>query len=185
MIDDGDVSKSTIRLLAFQALKHWPTKPLFCLLYDDDVIVRSAAARELHGRGEAETFERLKGCLADSRHYVREICAFTLGQLRTPEMPFREESIPLLMELLDDTDTEVRATAVSSFGHLFSHDMPKDVESRLISMIDDSDEDVRASIAFALGSSSGSQEARAALKVVSDSLCMGHSRFNDAYLTLR
>ena len=125
MIDDGDVSKSTIRLLVFQALKHWPIKPLFCLLYDEDCIVRSAAACELHHRGDADTFERLKGCIADSRPYVREMGAFTLGQLGTPERPFREESIPLLMELLDDTDAEVRATAVSSFGHLFSGDMQR------------------------------------------------------------
>ncbi len=157
MIDDADYSNSTIRLLVFQALKHWGSKPLFSLLFDEDYIVRSAAARELQTRGEQETFHNLKDQLTDSRGYVREIFAFILGQLGTPERPFKQESIPLLMNMLDDDDDEVRAASVCALGHLFSHDMPEDVEVRLSSMVDDSAEDVRGCLAFALGNSSGSR----------------------------
>ncbi len=163
MIDDADYSNSTIRLLVFQALKHWDTKPLFSLLFDEDCIVRSAVARELQTRGDEETFQNIKDHLTDSRYYIREICAFTLGQLGTPERPFKQESIPLLMNMLKDINAEVRAATVCALGHLFSRDMPQQVESVLISMIDDSAEEVRGCLGFALGNSSGSKNAIGAL----------------------
>ena len=163
MIDNPDHSTSTIRLLVFQALKSWKTNALFSLLSDEDYIVRSAAARELQTRGEEETFLKLKTLVGDQIAYVREITAFTLGQLGTPEYPFKEQSILLLEEFLSDDDSEVRAAAVAAFGHLCSDGMPKEVEKQLVVMVDDQSEEVRECLAFALSSSSGSETVVATL----------------------
>jgi len=163
MIDNPDYSTSTIRLLVFQALKHWETKALFSLLSDEDYIVRSATARELQTRGEEDTFQNLKDLAEDPIAYVREIAAFTLGQLGTPEYPFREQSIPLLQEFLSDDDSEVRAAAVAAFGHLCTDSIPEGVEKKLVEMVVDQSEEVRECLAFTLGSSSGSEEVVAAL----------------------
>ena len=170
MIDLPDYSKSTIRLLVFQALKHWDTDALFSLLSDEDCIVRSAAARELQTRGDEEIFHNLKKGLADSRPYLREICAFTLGQFGTPAKPFKEESIPLLLNMLSDIDAEVRAASVCALGHLFSNDMPEHIESKLVSMVGDGAKEVRGCLAFALGNSSGSEKVIAALNLLKNDI---------------
>jgi HEAT repeat protein len=171
MIDDPDYSKSTIRLLVFQALKEWDTKPLFHLLFDEDYIVRSAVARELQTRGEEKIFHKLKNLVKDPRSYVREICAFTMGQLGTPAMPYKEESIPFLQNMLADNNAEVRAAAVCAFGHLCSDAMPEVVESQLILMADDKNEEVRKCVAFALGSSSGSKDVITTLNRLKNDHC--------------
>jgi HEAT repeat protein len=158
MIDDPDYTNSTIRLLAFQALKHWETKAIFPLLSDEDYVVRSAAARELQIRGGEDTFEKLQNLVGDPVSYVREIVAFALGQLGTPNFPYKEQSIPLLLNLLSDDDFEVRAAAVAAFGHLGIDGMPEVVEEQLVAMVDDQSEDVRECLACALGSSSGSEK---------------------------
>lgn len=163
MIDNPDYSTSTIRLLVFQALKHWETKALFSLLFDEDCIVRSAAARELQTRGEEETFKKLKTLTDDPVSYVREISAFTLGQLGTHEFPFKEQSIPLLQKLLSDADFEVRAAAVAAFGHLGTDGKAEVIEEQLLAMADDQSEEVRECLAFALGNSSGSEKVIATL----------------------
>lgn len=163
MIDDPDYTNSTIRLLAFQALKHWKTSAIFPLLSDEDYIVRSAAARELQIRGEKDTYEKLQNLVGNPVPYVREIAAFVLGQLGTPKFPFKEQSIPLLQNLLSDDDFEVRAAAVAAFGHLGTDGMPEVVEDQLVAMADDQSEDVRECLACALGSSSGSEKVVATL----------------------
>jgi HEAT repeat protein len=171
MIDDPDYSKSTIRLLVFQALKQWDTEALFSLLFDEDYIIRSAVARELQTRGEEKIFRKLKKNVKDPRSYVREICAFTMGQLGTPDMPYKKESVPLLRNMLTDNNAEVRAAAACAFGHLCSDDMSQEIESQLILMADDKNEEVRKCAAFALGSSSGSKHVIAALYRLQNDHC--------------
>ena len=83
----------------------------------------------------------------DSRSYVREISAFTLGQFGTPTYPFRSDALPRLSELAVDTSGEVRAAAVSALGHLHAHEY----ENVIFASATDSESDVRASAAFALG----------------------------------
>ena len=164
MIDDPDCSKSTIRLLVFQAVKLWKSEALFHLLFDEDYIVRSAVARELQMRGEEEIFSKVIGLWEDKRSYVREICAFSLGQFGTPHMPYKEQSLPVLLNMFIDHDREVRASAICAVGHLCADGMPVHVESKLLSMADDKDEDIRESVAFALASSSGSKPVMKTLK---------------------
>lgn len=163
MIDDPDCTNSTIRLLVFQGLQKWDTKSIFELLYDEDYIVRSAAARELQIRGEEWTFKKLQNLVANPIPYVREISAFTLGQLGNPKYPFKKQSIPLLKKMLFDDDPEVRAAAVAAFGHLGTYDISGFIEDQLIAMTSDESEEMRESLAYTLGSSSGSEKVIEAL----------------------
>ena len=147
MIDYPDYAASSLRLLVMEALRTHKTKSLLPMLGDEDVIVRSAVARELQIRGEREAFEyTLKAC-GDPRNYVREIAAFTLGQFGTPTYPFRAEALPKLSELAVDASGEVRAAAVSALGHLHA----REYENVILASATDSESDVRASAAFALG----------------------------------
>lgn len=156
MIDNIDSSSSLLRLLASQALKFWKNEGVIKLLTEDDVIVRTAAARELHLRKEKMIYENVLHLCKDDRAYVREIAAFTLGQLGTPFYPFKTESFPILCELLNDSNYEVRATSASALGHLSYDGMPVEVESSLLLASKDSIADVRACVAYALGNATPS-----------------------------
>lgn len=147
MIDNPDYSSSSIKLLVFQALKAYPTDAVLPLLQDEDVTVRSAAAREIQVRGEKLALDYVLPLCNDGREFVREIAAFTLGQLGTPTYPFRSESIPKLMELAVDSSAEVRGAAVAALGHLHAV-ASKDV---LLNAAEDVNPDVRAMAAVALG----------------------------------
>lgn len=163
MIDELDGSSSTLRLLASQALKSWTVAGLLNLLLEDDVIVRTSAARELQLRGGEEAFNRLTQHLCDVRDEVREIAAFTLGQLGTPEFPFRTRSLLLLLPLANDQAACVRACAAAAIGHLCYDSMSSDAEDVLLRLAKDLDKDVRACAAYALSNGRDSPRIREAL----------------------
>ena len=165
MIDDLDSSASLLRLLVSQGLKSWPWEALLRASLDKSVIVRTAAARELHVRPEVDAiFERIIPMLGSRDAGTREIAAFILGQLGTPAMPRREGSFPHLATLLSDQSSSVRSVAVSSIGHLAHGGMPKAIEDKLVALRDDASADVRAMVAYALGNSSGHGEAMITLE---------------------
>lgn len=163
MIDDIDASGSTLRLLVSQALKNWNIEAVLGLIVDEDHIVRTAAARELQLRGSRFIYEQVIMLITDDRAYVREICAFILGQLGTPDMPYKDESYPLLLDLLEDKERDVRMAAAAALGHISFANMPINVEKALILASKDKDENVRACVAYALGNSSGGVAAKFSL----------------------
>ena len=147
MIDNPDFEKSTLSLLVFQALKQYSTPSLLPMLTDEDLIVRSSVARELQLRGGIEVFSEAKRLSISIRHENREIAAFLLGQLGTPDMPFREQSIPILKKLMIDDYHEVQSAAISALGHLSAND----AYGEICAQVSHLNSDVRESVAFALG----------------------------------
>ncbi len=164
MIDDIDASASTLRLLIGQALKSWNIDAVLRLIVDDDYIVRTAAARELHLRGDQHIFDEVIKLISDKRPYVREISVFVLGQLGTPSIPFKDKSYPIVLRLLKDKIPDVRMAAAAALGHMSYDVMPVDVENALVLKSNDDDKDVRSCVAYALGNSSGSETVKRILK---------------------
>ncbi|MFV0477511.1 MAG: HEAT repeat domain-containing protein [Parahaliea sp.] len=160
MIDDVDLSSSTLRLLASEALKTWSNVAVLKLLSEEDHIVRTLAARELQMRGDKDIFNHVVGFVDSDIIFLREICAFTLGQLGTPDMPFKSSSLPLLEVLVTDRDSEVRAAAAASLGHICFDDMPSSVEKLLYHAASDESSDVRCCVAASLGRASDKKEAQ-------------------------
>lgn len=164
MIDDADLEKSTLRLLVFQALKQYATNALLPMLVDKDAIVRSAVARELQIRGGEDVFLAAKKLATFERHEMREIAAFLLGQLGTPALPYRTQSIPLLKVHLTDDYHEVRSAAAAALGHLHADG----ALNELLSLADDAESDVRECVAFALGLIRANEESIAVLRRLSE-----------------
>ena len=65
--------------------------------------------------------------------------------------------------MLFDDDSDVRAAAVAAFGHLGTYDIHDFIEDQLVAMVTDESEKVRESLAYTLGSSSGSEKVIEAL----------------------
>ncbi len=160
MIDDLDGSSSTLRLLAWQALRSYPTDSLLRLLDDDDYVVRTAVARELQTRSGSDVYQWAIDKVTSERIASREIAAFILGQLGTPELPFRATSIPALMRLASDNDTEVRSAAIAGLGHLRA-DEAVDI---IIAASQDSSNLVRGCAVAALGHLTSSAAVISALR---------------------
>ena len=149
MIDiSADRAGHSLRTLVWQALRGYRTDLLYQFLRDKDVIVRTIAARELQTRGTRKVYEYVSRHASDKSTVMREISAFVLGQLGTPDRPFRERSVPILVKLASsDQSPSVRAAAVSSLGHLrASRSLPVVVDAA-----QDPSADVRTSAAVALG----------------------------------
>jgi len=163
MIDNLDASGSSLRLLLGQLLKTLSTEVLLRYLVDEDYIVRTAVARELHMRTGEHIHRKVLELVDDENENAREIAAFVLGQFGTPTMPYKEESVPALFKLLKDDSHEVRAAASAALGHLCYDGMPTDVESALLEAAGDASADVRACVAYALGNSSGSERVQSVL----------------------
>lgn len=161
MIDKGvDEPGSSLRVLVSQALRSYPTRVLNTFLDDKNTVVRTAAARELQSRGEVESFEFAVSLLSDRRAYMREIGVFILGQLGTPDYPYKDASIDLIAERLSlDKSQMVRASAAAALGHLKASSK-LDI---LIYAASDESANVRACAAFALTRMKRRPKAREAL----------------------
>jgi len=117
-IDVGVTGASTLRLLVYQALKHYAEEALLPMLEDGSSIVRTAVARELQLRGGERTFTRAVALLTSPKVSNREITVFLLGQLGTPHFPFKQQTIPLIeSRLIEDQSEEVREAAAAALGH--------------------------------------------------------------------
>lgn len=158
MIANGiDKDGESLRLLVAQALREYPTQSLHPFLEDKNVLVRSAAAREVQIRGELISFEAAVSLAGDKRSHVREIAVFLLGQLGTPNFPFRERSIPIISDRLAfDKSAAVRAAAAAALGHLNAHESL----DALAKAASDSSAEVRACTAFALSNMKRRRKAR-------------------------
>jgi len=164
MITSGiDKDGESLRLLVAQALRAYPTPSLHPFLEDKSVVVRSAAAREVQIRGESISFEVVIRLVGDRRAYVREIAVFILGQLGTPNYPFRERSIPIISDrLVSDKSPAVRAAAAAALGHLNAHESL----DALAEAVSDASAEVRACTAFALNNMKRRRKARELLSIL-------------------
>ena len=141
-----------LEILAFKGAETLNSEELFQLLFDEDNIVRTIVAKVLQLRGDPQLFERILDLASHQDAYVRDLCAFLLGQYGTPEKSYRELSINTLLKLIKDNNYEVRAGAAAALGHLYYKDMPPLVEEALFKAASDKSATVRLSVACALGS---------------------------------
>lgn len=161
LLDNKDLSDSTLRLILWKALQEYSTDDLCELLLDSDVVVRTAAAKQLHFRPEPGVLQTAIKLCAAEKAYLREIGAFLLGQLGTPAMPFRTETIPLLSSLVSgDRAPSVRSAAAAVLGDLRA----SEASEVLLNAARDPSAAVRLSVAIAFGLMAQHSEVTAALR---------------------
>ena len=153
MIDLLDASSDQLRLAVARSFLVYSTPTLIELLSDDNVIVRTSAARELQTRGGVDVFQAGLAAARHPRFEMREIAAFLLGQLGTPKCPYAEMTYPILVSLLDDPYYEVVAASVRAFGSLASlGHFANDEIFAMVRRLETADKsDVRGAVAYSLG----------------------------------
>jgi HEAT repeat protein len=139
-----DLTGHTIAELFDQALTNARVDPV---LQSDDYGIY---VRALHLRSDPSIFERAVSLCSDTDPLVRAVGADVLAQLGTrkgiEEYPFADQSAPVLISLLSDSDTRVIASALSALGHL-----KRGESTELVNLAKHPSENVRCALAYALG----------------------------------
>jgi HEAT repeat protein len=151
-IDRFDVTRSTLALILFNAMKTYDTNQLIDWLSDIDLFVRDAAAVRLHLRKlDDDQFQKIAKLSDHARFEFRAISARVLGQLETPTFRFAEASFPILVRLLEDPYYEVRQQAATALGFIGGErELPKIAIEAMSRIVTDQDEQVRNALAIAL-----------------------------------
>lgn len=106
--------------------------------------------RALHSRSDRAVFEQAASLCSGREPLSRAVGADVLAQLGThagiQEYPFADESAPVLISLLGDTDSRVIASALYALGHL-----KRGESTELVSFAGHPSEDVRCALAYTLG----------------------------------
>lgn len=160
IIDD----ETTLGIYAARYLDTVSINDLLNWIDDPSPKVRTLIARKLQCIGTLEVFNFAKRWAISKLDYQRELSAFILGQLGClfsddKKYPFKSESKPILMELINDENYEVRAATIAGFGHLYN-ELDDDIEKAVLNYADDENEEVRIAVALTLGGSSGDQKVR-------------------------
>src|SRR5262245_53303755 len=114
----------------------------------DEDLAWEAAVSILHRRGSKEVLEVARGLCASDCPVERTLGVNVLGQLGIPTRAFPEETVALLLGVLEaETDEEVLAATCVAFGHTQD---PRAVP-KLARLRTHQSEDVRFAVAFGLG----------------------------------
>lgn len=151
MLDEIDSTESRLRQILWDVLKTYSEATLLELCTDDDAILRTAAAKQIHICGGAMAFEKALEFCRSEQPFIREIGCYLLGQLGTPTKPFAASSAPVLVERCTDADADVRAAAVAALGHLaVENSVVEHAAPAVIAASTDPDAGARMCAAFAI-----------------------------------
>lgn len=116
--------------------------------FDGEISFRSSALAALHLRREsADVFEAIQRLRTSEIPKERALFADVLGQLGTPERPYRDETVTMLLDMLQhETDPWVLESIGVAFGHL---DDPRAIEP-VARLKNHPDKDVRFGVVLAM-----------------------------------
>lgn len=116
---------------------------------DNDSDERWDPVRRLQRRGDRETFDVAARLCRSDDPAERTLGVDILGQLGAGELPFLEETLPILLELSgDDSNLDVLYSALCSLGHLYD---ARALET-LLAHARHPDRDIRFAVAVSLPS---------------------------------
>jgi HEAT repeat protein len=165
MLDSDDDASSLSRHFVRKGMSDLTPEELVRFLSDDDVIVRSSAAMLLHlSPAERGVFNAVLELAGSAKVENREVAAYVLGQFGAPDVPFRQESLPILDQLQDDPDVEVRIAALSALVHLGG----PEARDGVVRAATDVSADVRRLVAYQLDLVAQSPATEAALERLSE-----------------
>ena len=126
--------------------------------------------RDLHAREDRATFEAVAAVARSGRAEARAFACDVLGQLGHPArdeselLPFRDETIPVLLECARADAVALVEAAVVALGHQRLHGH----ETELVDLVTHPDADVRQALAFALGGEESDAAVNALVRLSED-----------------
>lgn len=168
--------QTEVEILAYKYLESQTDETVFKYLQDIDGKVRTIAGRIAQLRGSDDLFNQVITLKDADKYYLREICAFVLGQFKTTRADFLVQIPPILFTLAQDKSVSVKTTAIYSFGHFYRHhpmslplsDIDAQVRQLILSNSTHRLPSVRVSVAYALSSMIDDDDVRQTLNTLLD-----------------
>jgi hypothetical protein len=153
-------SKSDLYILAWQRVKQLTNNELLCFACSKNALVRDMVIREFHVRPSREVFEIAVTLVHAKPARAREVGFLILGQLGSPNRPFRNDSMPMIMQgLKSEKSVFVQCAIAYAIGHLVP---PQELHGKIIDgllrYLDDNRESLQIAVAFAIAGLSNSDQ---------------------------
>lgn len=151
-------------------MKTWRVSTLVkrALAQSDDSEMYWKCVCQLHLRGTEEVFNAAAGLCSKNKNSSRALGSDVLGQLGTPDRPFREPSLKLLWSTLESSKSpKVLNSALVAVGHLQEHTDTRRL-GLLTKFAKHPNEAVRSGVVFALLSRSNQSSVRTLIRLSKD-----------------
>lgn len=143
----SDITK--LEFLAWRYVDTLPDKQVFELLFNEEDKVRETAGRVIQQRATDFLFEKVCALQHEPKAYLREICAFILGQIQFSRLEQQNKILEILVHLAQDKRIRVKATALQSFGYFYTwHEIP--VTNEILNLTLANSKHPSASVRFAV-----------------------------------
>jgi hypothetical protein len=122
--------------------------------------------REFHVRPSREAFEIAEALVHDKRARAKEVGYLILGQLGSPNRPFRDDSMPLIMQGLEsERSVSAKCAIAYAIGHLVPpHALHEKIIDGLLRYLDGNRKSLQVAVAFAVAGLSISDQLNRLLK---------------------
>ena len=149
------LSETTLELLAWRHIETLPDEQVFQLLFDDEYRVRTLAGRVIHLRGTDYLFEKTCTLQHEEKAYLRDLCAFILGQIQVSKLEQIQQIPNILFALAQDKRIQVKESAIYAFGHFYcrhAEEIPvsNEILSMILSYSKHPSTSIRCAVAFSL-----------------------------------
>ena len=163
-----NVGDSSFDILVSRGMSISSKDEVYTFLRDSDFRIRTIAAQNIQlDYATQESFEKAVEMLHANDAIQRELGAYILGQLGTPQMPFAAQSMPILVRAFDDPNDDVVSSALSAIGHLATYTKKITDEKlidKLIQFTKHTNPDIRISALTALASCEAASSVMNAIK---------------------
>lgn len=164
----SDIFECEINILAYQYIQTLNDDEIFKLVNHHNFTVRHLAGMATQLRATTHLFNKVLTLQNQKPYYLREVCAYILGQFKTEKLEQLNAIPPILLKLTQDKSTQVKASAICALGHFCRHhkDLVEDFDEILNTILKyqyHKSADIRGSVAFALASIPDCEKVRTAL----------------------
>lgn len=145
-------AESDLYILAWQRVKQLTNTELLCFVRSKNALVRDLVIREFHVRPSREVLEIALSLLREKKAVARAAGYLILGQLGSPDRPFRGDSMrSILAGMESEKSPSVRSAIAYAVGHLVP---PKESHEQIIDgllhFLDAKNKSLRVAVAFAV-----------------------------------
>ncbi len=145
-------AESDLYILAWQRVRQLTNSELLCFVRSKNALVRDLVIREFHIRPSREVLEIGLSLVRERKAVARASGYLILGQLGSPDRPFRDDSMPEIMRGIElEKSPSVRCAIAYAIGHLAPPRVfHEQIIDTLLHYLDAKSKSLRVAVAFAV-----------------------------------
>lgn len=162
---------SELEILAKQYMETLDDTQVFRLLYEKEYLVRMNAGIVIQLRATDFLFHQVLTLQDAKPYYLREVCAYILGQIKVDKIEYLRQIPEVLFKLSQDKRLLVKSAAICALGHFYGFHRDKvPVSDEIYQMILNASKHksagIRSASAFSLSKMPDCEEVRQTLHLL-------------------